>query len=945
MQAYPWLQHYPASVPFQINPDRYESLIGFFEEALEKYKNLPMLESMGKVLSYSDVNRLTQQFAAYIQNYTPLQPGDRIAIQLPNLLQYPIAMLGALRAGLVVVNVNPLYTAYELEQQVKNAAVKGIVILNNFEHTLASIIANTGITTVIRTEVGDLLGRVKGFLINFAMKRMKKAVPAYKFPDSLQITSLKKALDLGAKVEFRRIAPLANQPAFLQYTGGTTGVSKGVVLTHRHMIANMEQMFTFMHLVLEIGKEIVITALPLYHIYALTVNLLAPIHLGAKNVLIANPRNMKHFIKALRKHKFTFITGVNTLYQALLEHPDIASVNFSNLKISLAGGIALQDAIVDKWEKLTGSSILEGYGLTEAAPALTCNVPTKENRKGTVGIPLPSTLIKIVDEQGIEVPAGQPGHLLAQGPQVMEQYWNNPLETAQAFDHGWLQTGDIAIMSPDGYVKILDRKKEMINVSGFNVYPNEVENIVMMHPKVREAAVIGVYEAGGKEAVKLFVVKKDPSLTAEELLGYCRGYLTNYKLPRYIEFRDMLPKSNVGKVLRRVLQQEEETKVDVVVACRDFSDCRSIYSNQIRIIFSGESVSNIVRYVAQEGAYYEQEAERSPGLFIFLHPKLTQGEVLVYGINGAQIGNLTIFYHVVNSLKSPSCGMQQIKLIIRPKKKVNILQTLKYFINIVCLIALVSVGPVSSAKVPSIWPTGAYIGMDVVRPLYYHWQEKTGGQYELNAHLDFHRILLSGDYGWGVIARYHSPGKVQGLSSNIGRYFRIGCSYNLIANNLDHNAAFLGLGYGHAYFKDELYGELGKKVECPPWNRQVVGKIDSSGQFQAHWLEAIVGVHAKVWKWMFIGCTLRYKFAKKVEGITSHAPFDVIGWGLNDEEDVWGIHYYLSLRIPFQGNMEKNLEVGNRETKQVRTNECAIYLVVLIPFSKVCYDSFLIRFS
>lgn len=519
-----------------------------------------MVENMGKVLTYAEINRLTQNFAAYLQNCTNLKPGDHIAIQLPNLLQYPIAMLGALRAGMVVVNVNPLYTAYELEQQIKNATTKGIIILSNFAHNLASIVQHTPVKTVIVTEVGDLLGKVKGFFTNFTVKHIKKLVPDYKLPQSLQVTSFNKALHLGSKVSFNRVTPSATQPAFLQYTGGTTGISKGVVLTHRHMIANMEQMFTFMRLKLDEGKEVMITALPLYHIFALTVNLLAPIHLGAKNILITNPRNIKNFIKELRKHRFTCLTGVNTLFNALLAHPTFSSIDFSSLKVSIAGGVALQDSVADRWEKLTGIPIIEGYGLTEASPCLTCNLPNGSQRKGTVGVPLPSTLIKIVDENNKEVEPGQPGHLLAKGPQIMESYWNNPEETEQAFHEGWLQTGDIATMTPDGYVKILDRKKEMINVSGFNVYPNEIENIALMCPKVLEAAAVGTWEEGGKEVVKLFVVKKDPSLTVEELINYCRLRLTNYKVPRYIEFRDMLPKSNVGKILRRVLQEEEKQK-------------------------------------------------------------------------------------------------------------------------------------------------------------------------------------------------------------------------------------------------------------------------------------------------------------------------------------------------------------------------------------------------
>ncbi|OJW68916.1 MAG: long-chain-fatty-acid--CoA ligase [Candidatus Amoebophilus sp. 36-38] len=560
MHIYPWLQHYPASVPFQINPDRYESLTIFLEEALEKYKNLPMFENMGKVLTYGEINRLTQAFAAYLQNHTNLQPGDHVAIQLPNLLQYPVAMLGILRAGMVVVNINPLYTSYELEQQLKDVTAKGIITLSNFAHNLASIIQNTSIKTVIITEVGDLLGKFKGCLTNFTVRHIKKLVPYYKFPKSFQINSFNKALRLGIKAQFNRVTPQATQPAFLQYTGGTTGISKGVVLTHKHIIANMEQMFTFMQLKLTEGKEIYITPLPFYHIFALTVSLLAPIKLGAKNVLITNPRDIGSFIKELRKHRFTFLSGVNTLFNSLLAHPAFASIDFSTLKISITGGVALQDEVADKWEKVTGNPLVQGYGLTEASPCISCNLPNGTHRRGTIGVPLPGTLIKIVDDQYQEVLPEQPGQLLVKGPQVMEMYWNNPEETKQVFWEGWLQTGDIVTMSKDGYLKVLDRKKEMINVSGFNVYPNEIENIVQTHPKVLEAAAVATWEEDGKEVVKLFVVKRDPSLTVEELITYCRKLMTNYKVPRYIEFRNTLPKSNVGKILRRALQEEEKQK-------------------------------------------------------------------------------------------------------------------------------------------------------------------------------------------------------------------------------------------------------------------------------------------------------------------------------------------------------------------------------------------------
>ena len=557
MQESLWLQHYPSSVPPIINPARYESLVALFEESIARYKQLPMFENMGKVLTYSDINHLTQAFAAYLQNYTSLKPGDHVAIQLPNLLQYPIAMLGILRAGMVVVNVNPLYTSYEMEYQLKDAAAQSIVILANFAHNLIPIIDKTAIKTVIITKVGDLLGRFKGPLTNFAVKYIKKLVPPYDLPKAVLFN---KALELGKKAPFDQIKPQGEQTAFLQYTGGTTGISKGAVLTHRNMVANIEQMATFMLVKLKERQEVMITPLPLYHIFALTVNLLAFIKIGAKNVLITNPRNLKAFIKELSKHRFTCITGVNTLFNGLLNQKQFRSLDFSSLKIAVAGGMALRETVAQKWEEITGIQLIEGYGLTEASPSLTCNIPNNLNRTGTVGFPLPSTLIKIVNDAGQEVAIGEPGDLIAKGPQIMKEYWQKPIETANVLRDGWLFTGDIAVMDQDGYIKIIDRKKEMINISGFNVYPNEIENVVMTHPQVLEAGAIGILEKDAREAVKLFVVSKDTKLTVEELLVYCKERLTNYKVPRYIEFRDTLPKSAVGKVLRRALQEEEMQK-------------------------------------------------------------------------------------------------------------------------------------------------------------------------------------------------------------------------------------------------------------------------------------------------------------------------------------------------------------------------------------------------
>jgi long-chain acyl-CoA synthetase len=547
--------------PTSYIPERHSSLVAFLEEALEKYKHLPMVENMGKVLTYGEVAQLTRDFAAYLQHYTSLRPGDPVAIQLPNLLQYPIALIGLLRAGMVVVNVNPLYTAHELEYQLKDATAKGIVILSNFAHNLSNIVQHTAIKTVIVADVGDLLGRFKRHVVNFTVRHVKKLVPQYNFPQNLQVVGLGQALKLGKKTPFHRVSPQLHDTAFLQYTGGTTGSPKGVMLLHSNILANIEQVFSLMKGKLMECAEIIITPLPLYHIFALIVNLLSTLQIGAKNVLVTNPKDTNQFIKILRKHPFTCLSGVNTLYTSLLSHPAFASINFSKLKLALSGGVALQEAIADRWEKLTGIPLIEGYGLTEASPCIACSNPNGPNHRGTVGTVLPHTLVKIVDEENQEVAPGQPGQLLVKGPQVMAGYWKNPEETKQVFLDGWLQTGDIATISEDGYIKLLDRKKEMINVSGFNVYPTEVENIILQHPKVLEAAAVATWEEDGKEVLKLFVVRRDPGLGVEELAHYCRQRLTNYKVPRYIEFRDELPKSPVGKTLRRVLQEEEKQKL------------------------------------------------------------------------------------------------------------------------------------------------------------------------------------------------------------------------------------------------------------------------------------------------------------------------------------------------------------------------------------------------
>ena len=553
MEKYPWLSHYPQAVPSTIDPDRYESLVSLLEASFERYHSLPMCENMGKVLAYHEVDKLSQAFAAYLQNHTHLQPGDHVAIQLPNLLQYPVALLGILRAGMVVVNVNPLYTPHEMEHQLKDAGAKAMVLLANFAHNLEQILPQTALQTVIITEVGDMLGGLKGPLVNFAVRHVKRLVPRYNLPQSI---TWQQVLQAGQQASFHRVSPRSDQTACLQYTGGTTGVSKGAVLTHRNIVANIEQMTACMRVKLQEREEVAITPLPLYHIFSLIVNLLAMMQLGAKNVLIINPRDMPGFIKELRKHRFTFITGVNTLFSGLLAQKDFASLDFSSLKVTVAGGVALQKTVAQQWEATTGTPLLEGYGLTEASPVVACNMPDGSHRIGTIGIPIPGTCVKIVDDSGQAVAFGTPGNLLVKGPQVMQAYWQQPAETAQVLLDGWLQTGDVGVMDSDGFLKIIDRKKEMINVSGFNVYPSEIESVVSEHPQVLEVGAIGVPTASGKEEVRLYVVKKDPTLTAEELIAFCREKLTRYKVPKQVVFRERIPKSNVGKILRSVLKEE-----------------------------------------------------------------------------------------------------------------------------------------------------------------------------------------------------------------------------------------------------------------------------------------------------------------------------------------------------------------------------------------------------
>ncbi len=550
-QKYVWLKHYPKGVPYEINPDRYTSLLELMDEAFRKFADLSAYANMGKHLSFRELDTLSRQFGAYLQSLG-LQKGDRIAIQMPNLLQYPVAMFGAFRAGLVVVNTNPLYTPREMEHQFRDSGVKAIVILANFAHNLQKVLPNTGIKHVITTEIGDMLSFPKKQIVNLVVKHVKKMVPAYSLPGAV---SLSEALQKGAAVTLKPVQLGGKDIAFIQYTGGTTGVSKGATLTHRNIIANVEANSEWMKPRMNEQQNVIITALPLYHIYSLTVNALSALKTGTLNVLITNPRDMKAFLKDLKKYKFTCITGVNTLYNGLLNQPDFASLDFSNLRITSAGGMALQTAVAQKWTSVTGVVPAEGYGLSETSPVLASNTIDGTARIGTIGIPWPSTELKIVKDDGTDAAPGESGEIWARGPQVFPGYWNRPEETAKVFSGDWFKTGDIGEMDEEGFFRIVDRKKDMIIVSGLKVFPNEVEEVVSQCPGVLEVACIGVPDDKSGEAVKLFVVKKDPSLTEESVKAFCKENLTNYKRPRTVEFRNDLPKSNVGKILRRELRE------------------------------------------------------------------------------------------------------------------------------------------------------------------------------------------------------------------------------------------------------------------------------------------------------------------------------------------------------------------------------------------------------
>lgn len=550
-----WLKSYPPGVPAEINPDIYQSLVEIFEQSCEMYADLPAYYNLGVTLTYKEINESTRAFAAYLQQELRLKKGDRIAIMLPNILQYPVALFGALRAGLTVVNVNPLYTSTELTHQVNDAGAETIVVLANFARTVQNALPNTSLKNVIVTHIGDFFSLPKSLLTDFFLKYVKKNIPTWRMPRSIKF---KHVLERGKKLKFSPVTIDHHDLAFLQYTGGTTGVSKGAMLTHRNIIANILQADAWFKSLFQLGKEIIITALPLYHIFSLTANALFMIRIGAFNILITNPRDVPHMIDEMSKFKFSVITGVNTLYNAMLNNNQFANLDFRALKMCLGGGMAVQKAVADKWQKVTGVVLLEAYGLTETSPCAAINPTNLKAYNGSIGLPVSSTNICIFDDDGKEVPIGQPGELAIKGPQVMLGYWNNPKETEKVFTKdGWLLTGDIASIDEQGFIRLLERKKDMVLVSGFNVFPNEIEDVLVRIPGVLEAAVIGVPDEHSGEAVKAFIVKNDPNLTEDEILQFSKKNLTGYKLPKYIEFRKELPKSNVGKILRRALRDEE----------------------------------------------------------------------------------------------------------------------------------------------------------------------------------------------------------------------------------------------------------------------------------------------------------------------------------------------------------------------------------------------------
>jgi long-chain acyl-CoA synthetase len=549
-----WLKSYPPGVEPEIRTDQFRSIGALFDASIQRFGARPAYHSMGKTIAFADLDRLSAAFAAWLQAIG-LKKGARVAIMLPNCLQYPVAMFGVLRAGYIVVNVNPLYTARELEHQLKDSGAEAIVILENFGRTLQEVLPRTSVKHVVLAALGDRLG-AKGLIVNFVVRRVKKMVPAFDLPGARRFNEV---LAQGAGKPMRPFDVGPDDIAFLQYTGGTTGVSKGAMLLHRNILANIAQVEGWLSLALGGETPSIITALPLYHIYSLTVNCLLMLRMGGYSILITNPRDIPGFVKELARHRYNMMTGVNTLFNALLHNPDFPKLDFSALRVASGGGMAVQKAVADKWQQLTGTTLLEGYGLTETSPVATMNPFTLEGFSGSIGVPIPSTEIAIRDDAGKDLPLGEAGEICIRGPQVMPGYWQRPDETAAQFwRDGYLRTGDIGVMDSKGFIRIVDRKKDMILVSGFNVYPNEIEQVVAMHPGVLECAAIGVPDEHSGEVPKVFVVKKDPNLTEQDVLEHCRKELTGYKRPKYVEFRAELPKTNVGKILRRALRDEKK---------------------------------------------------------------------------------------------------------------------------------------------------------------------------------------------------------------------------------------------------------------------------------------------------------------------------------------------------------------------------------------------------
>ena len=553
-----WLKHYPPGVPHDVDLTQYSSLVELIDEGFRQHASRNAYAYMDKFFTFGEIDRYSAAFGAWLQSQG-LARGARVAIMMPNVVQYPIALAGVLRAGYVVVNVNPLYTPRELEHQLKDSGAEAIVILENFAATLQQVIARTAVKKVIIASLGEMLGFPKSAIVNFAVRRVKKMVPAYSLPGHVRFTE---TLDAGARRTLERVPVTQQDTAFLQYTGGTTGVSKGATLTHGNLVANVLQMEAWIVPALQdtsrgpVPEQFVyICALPLYHVFALVVNCLFGMRIGTLNVLITNPRDIPGFVKELGKYKFNVLPGVNTLYNALAENAEFRQLDFSSLRVANGGGMAVQKATSEKWLALTGVPIIEGYGLSETSPVATCNPILNREYNGTIGLPFPNTEIDILDDAGQPVPLGQPGEIAIRGPQVMAGYWNRPDETAKVMTpDGFFKSGDVGIMDERGYIRIVDRKKDMILVSGFNVYPNEIEQVIATHPGVVECAVVGVPDEKSGEAVKVFVVRKDPALTEAQLMDFCKQHLTGYKKPKFVEFRDELPKSNVGKILRRELR-------------------------------------------------------------------------------------------------------------------------------------------------------------------------------------------------------------------------------------------------------------------------------------------------------------------------------------------------------------------------------------------------------